>query len=218
MVSTKPRNQQRPRAESASMLAILTALPPTTPPRQLRLLLAILAFPAEADGWRPIAAELLMDAAHLSYPTFKAARQEVIAAGWAEYEPGAGAGKLSRWRLLADLTTWEDRVTTLEGRKGGNPPPAGRNRSRVTGTGRGKPASRRGKGPVTRKCHVCHKPLDPDPAVAASGVHPCCEPDDAPDLFAPRRVIPPEDNRRNAAATRTVLEAAVSKSTTRRTP
>lgn len=132
------------------MLAILTALPPTTPPRQLRLLLAIETFPADAGGWRSVGTELLMEAANVSYPTFKAARQEVLVAGWAEYKPGAGAGKLSRWRLLVDLKTWEDRVTTLEGRKGGNPPPAERDRSRVTdrvtdnaetGQARGKPAN-----------------------------------------------------------------------------
>lgn len=132
------------------MLAILTALPPTTPPRQLRLLLAIETFPADAGGWRPVSTELLMEAANVSYPTFKAARQEVLAAGWAAYEPGGGAGKLSRWRLLVDLKTWEDRVTTLEGRKGGNPPPAERDQSPVTdrvtgnaetGQARSKPAN-----------------------------------------------------------------------------
>ena len=127
------------------MLAILTALPPTTPPRQLRLLLAIETFPADAGGWRPVGTELLMEAANVSYPTFKAARQEVLAAGWAAYEPGGGAAKLSRWRLLVDLKTWEDRVTTLEGRKGGNPPPAERDRSRVTDR------TARGDGPGPRQ-------------------------------------------------------------------
>ena len=194
----------RPRAESARMLAILTALPPTTPPRQLRLMLAIETFPAEADGWRPIAAEQLMEAANVSYPTFKAARQEVIAAGWAEYEPGHGAGhgtgKPSRWRLLVDLQTWEDRVTTSNGSKGGNPPSGGTRAGRQD-----KPASRR-KKPATPKCRVCHQPLDPDPAVAASGVHPCCAPDDAPDPFAPPRVVPPEVRQRGLALARAALE------------
>jgi hypothetical protein len=194
----------RPRAESARMLAILAALPPTTPPRQLRLMLAIETFPAEADGWRPIAAELLMEAANISYPTFKTARQEVRAAGWADYEPGHGAGygtgTPSRWRLLVDLQTWEGRVTTSSDSKGGNPPPGPARTGR-----RDKPASR-GKEPVTPKCRVCHRPLDPDPAVAASGIHPCCEPDDAPNPFAPRRVIAPEVAKRGLALARAAIE------------
>jgi hypothetical protein len=111
-----------------------------------------------------------------------------------------GTGAPSGWRLLRATPTQSASQRAAQGAK--------------------RLATPRGRGQASQppKCRVCHRPLDTDPAVAASGVHPCCEPDDAPDLFAPRRVIPPEDNRRNAAATRAVLEAAVSKSTTRRTP
>ena len=112
-----------------------------------------------------------------------------------------GTGAPSRWRLLAPRTTQGDSQRDRHGAKTATAP-------------RG-----RGRASQLARCRVCHQPLDPDPA-AASAIHPNCAPDDAPDPFAPRRVIPPEDSRRNAAAARAALEAAISKSgtTTRRTP
>ena len=54
------------------------------------------------------------------------------------------------------------------------------------------------------RCRVCRQPLDP--AVAANGIHPTCEPDDAPDPFAPRRPVPPETTARGAALARAALD------------
>jgi hypothetical protein len=97
-----------------------------------------------------------------------------------------GTGAPSRWRLLAARTTQGDSQSDRQGAKAAAAP---RRRSRAS---------------QPPKCRVCHQPLDP--AVAASGVHPCCEPDDAPDPFAPRLVQPPEVAHRNAAAARAVLQ------------
>lgn len=113
-----------------------------------------------------------------------------------------GTGAPSRWRLLRASTTQGD---SQSDRQGANAPVAPR---------------RRGQATQPPKCRVCHQPLDTDPAVAASGIHPTCEPDDAPDPLAPIVVQPPEVRQRGLAAARAALEAAVAKSgtTVRRTP
>jgi len=113
-----------------------------------------------------------------------------------------GTGAPSRWRLLAARTTQGDSQSDRQGAKAAAAP------------------RRRGQATQPPKCRVCHQPLDTDPAVAASGIHPCCEPDDAPDPFAPRRAQPPEVAQRYAAEIRASLKAAEGKpaTTTRRTP
>ncbi len=107
-----------------------------------------------------------------------------------------GTGAPSGWRLL--------RATATQGAS-----------ERVAQSAKRAPAPRRrGQASQPARCRVCRQPLDA--AVAAAGIHPTCEPDDAPDPFAPPRVIPPEENKRNAAAARAVVEAAVAKSPTNR--
>ena len=64
-------------------------------------------------------------------------------------------------------------------------------------------ASRRRPAQPAR-CRVCCQPLDP--AVAANGIHPTCEPDDAPDPLAPRRPVSPETVARGVALARAALE------------
>jgi hypothetical protein len=84
-------------------LAILAELPEATPPRQVRLMIALETFPADADGWRTVSSGLLSQAASLSRNPFRRARRELVAAKLIEHEPGTKRGKYSRWRITFPL-------------------------------------------------------------------------------------------------------------------
>jgi hypothetical protein len=129
-------------------------------------------------------------------------------------------GWLIRDQPPVKLQRAEKAVTKYTVRIPGQPPDLSA-LSRTQGgreVGRDATKTRRRRSGATQppRCRVCHQPLDTDPVVAASGVHPCCAPDDAADPRGPRRVIPPEEHKRNAAAARAVVEAAVAKSPTNR--
>ena len=67
--------------------------------RTYSLLIALETFPAGADGWREVGAELLCESAGLAQSTFRQARGELIGAKLIEYRPGARRGEHSRWRI-----------------------------------------------------------------------------------------------------------------------
>ena len=67
--------------------------------RTYSLLIALETFPAGADGWREVGAELLCESAGLAQSTFRQARGELIGAKLIEYRPGARRGERSRWRI-----------------------------------------------------------------------------------------------------------------------
>jgi hypothetical protein len=169
---------------------------PTPDEADLRLLLALETFPADADGVRSAGMEELARAAGVPYATARRSRDRLVADGLVACEAGSGRGVLTKWRFTSALKVLSQGEQDLR-------------------SGRCSPVLRDAKGPkVTRRrgrasppprCRVCHEPLDTDPAVAATGIHPCCEPDDAPDYRAPRRDLS-EVSKRHAAEIRATLQ------------
>ena len=112
-------------------IAILRALPEAAPARQVRVLIALETFRAEAGGWRPVGQDLLARTANVSRSTLKRARPELIAVKLITYQPGGrGPGSLSRYRIeIPDLKrgphaeplTGQEKGST-DGRKGVHPP------------------------------------------------------------------------------------------------
>ena len=67
--------------------------------RTQSLLTALETFPAGADGWREVSADLLRESARLNRKAFDQARRELVDAKLIEYRPGIHRGDKSRWRI-----------------------------------------------------------------------------------------------------------------------
>ena len=162
----------------------------------LRLLLALETFPPGPDGLRSVGMEELARAAGVPYATARRSRDRLVADGLIECQSGSGRGVCTRWLFTSPLKVLSQ-GEQVSGRERCSPKPRGAKASKA-------PRRRRADPP---SCRVCHCPLDPDPVMAAYGVHPNCAPDDAPDPFAPRRPVSPETTAaRGAAKARAALE------------
>jgi hypothetical protein len=161
----------------------------------LRLLLALETFPPGPDGLRSVGMEELARAAGVPYATARRSRDRLVADGLVEYQSGSGRGVCTRWLFTSALKVLSQGEQISEPERC-SPKPRGTKAPKA-------PRRRQAEPP---NCRVCHKPLDPDPVMAAYGIHPNCVPDDAPDPFAPRRVVPAEVTKRGAAAARAALE------------
>ena len=84
-------------------LAILAELHEGAPARQVRLLVALETFPADAEGWRTVSTGTLCLAARLSRNPLRQAARELAAAKLIEHEPGVRSGTRSRWRFTFPL-------------------------------------------------------------------------------------------------------------------
>lgn len=82
---------------------------PSPDEADLRWLIVLETFPADAKGWRQVGARLLAEEAGLAYSTSRAARDRLVAAGVVEYRPGSGRGNRSSYRFAAQL-----KVPTME--------------------------------------------------------------------------------------------------------
>jgi hypothetical protein len=82
---------------------------PSPDEADLRWLIVLETFPADAKGWRQVGAQLLAEEAGLAYSTSRQARDRLVAAGVVEYRPGNGRGNRSSYRFAAPL-----KVPTLE--------------------------------------------------------------------------------------------------------
>lgn len=116
-------------------LAILAELPEGAPARQVRLMIALETFRADADGWRTVSTGTLCRAASFSRNSLRRASRELAAAKLIEHEPGTWSGARSRWRFTFRL----DLPPPKKGGTRGHP---------KKGATQGAPSDRQERGPA----------------------------------------------------------------------
>jgi len=152
----------------------------------LRLLLALATFPADADGLRSVGMEQLAGAAGVPYATARRSRDRLIAEGLVACEAGSGRGVLTKWRFASALKVLSQGGQVSEPERCSPPP-------RSAKTPKSRPARKRGTHvppPASEVlahrdyCRDCGYPLDPVLTAMGVQVHPGCT-DPAPGKETP---------------------------------
>jgi hypothetical protein len=146
----------------------------------LRLLLALETFPADADGLRSVGMEELARAAGVPYGTARRSRDRVIADGLVACETGNGRGNHTKWRFTSALKVLsQDERLSQQERCSPEPRPTPEPKTRPGGKrprGRGTPTPAPAREVLAGRawCRDCGFELDPHLAVAGITVHVGC--------------------------------------------
>ena len=185
--SQVPTTRAAPAAASSATLLILTLgrrsklLSPDE--ADLRLLLALETFPADADGLRSVGMEDLARAACVPYATARRSRDRVIADGLVACEPGNGRGNRTRWwftSALKVLSQGKGEQISQQERCSPEPQPPQEPKPRPSSgkhpRGRGTPAPAPAREVLADHawCRDCGFGLDAYLAAAGMTVHPGC--------------------------------------------